>query len=216
MISVKEKLSLINELTNLRCIVRAHPQYKNKFLHIHNLIERIYDPKTPSYKLSLKECNGIGNLELYHLLDKNYQTVFDSILQSLSSILKSRGYRYDIHTAQEHKLFGSSEGADAKNPYVPLGILSGSLTVQETQTARDLSIFSYSIGRYYGDFANFMVAFYLEPLDSNGQTLQDPRLINPIVLDANWDKNNSQYALNLALSQVSKFEKSSKYPFRRD
>lgn len=149
------------------------------------LVERLFDPSTPTYQFSLRkgsECRDIpsGLLNRYS---------FFNITRELREILKARGYRelVEIWTGQEHRIIGSSNLNNAM-AYVPIAVFENHLTLEEVRRARELSLVIVNAGHSYycTDRKDALItgAVSLEPLDMDGKTIRDPRAIDLNRLDA--------------------------------
>lgn len=147
------------------------------------LVEKIFDPKTPTYELSPSKINRefcqYGRPG--HIASSEVDA-YAALLDNLTAFLIERGFRHGITTPQEQALLGSSEWLDYPNsPYTPVGILKGALSVKEAQAARELSMrddanihmFVLAI-----PWAESFVPITLEQLDSEGTTVRDPRPID--------------------------------------
>lgn len=187
-----------------------------KFRPVRLLIERIFDSRTPTHKFSL-----IGvTIEFYrgglwHLVHAEEKDAYSALEEGLVAILTDRGYREDISTFQEHCLFGSTQPITyAKNPYTPIGILKGNITVEEARQARLLAMVRATVHSYYCLLSLRSEVIALEPLDSSGATIRDPRLINMNRLDEVLAQGVPvEQAINLS---VIPFTKSYNFPNARD
>lgn len=90
----------------------------------------------------------------------------------------------NILTSQEHKIFGSSNSGEKyeNNPYTPLAILDGRMSVEECNRGRiEKGTLENIAGSFWG-IKYIKCEMSLEPLNLNedskeyGQTMQDPIL----------------------------------------
>ncbi|MCX6769504.1 MAG: hypothetical protein NT051_02370 [Candidatus Micrarchaeota archaeon] len=150
------------------------------------LIDRIFDKKTPYFELSVVELFRVaGKVSIFN--DK-----WSEIEKMINAVLFNRGYREsaDFTTIQEHRLAGGTppgNNFEAENKYVPVGVLNGKLTINEAQRARELAAVMRICRVAYADNPLESIAS-LEPLDGNGMTMRDPRLLDRKILTEDLKK----------------------------
>ena len=189
-----------------------------EFGGVEALVDKIFDPKTPTYEISTGAtlADALFGGGLVQLLPADEKSTYMELLKSLAAVLEERGYREgsEIASFQEHRLVGSSLPAKyAEMPYVPIGILDGKLTVEETRRARELAVMRSAHGRYYGLEEGTMAQVALEPLNDNKETIRDPRLLDMAKLDAALATLPFMQALDAATIIA---QRSADFPFRRD
>jgi hypothetical protein len=150
-----------------------------------NLCEKYLSGTTPSHKLSIMGAT----IDPYNLLPylKNREAGLSLIKQlasGLTDLLHELGYRNNIETHQEHRLFGSSGSGLNSNadefPYTVGAILNRDITVEEARKARELEKLHGAIGKHWGiedriERSTFMI---LPPIDDFGKTIRDPVLVD--------------------------------------
>lgn len=122
---------------------------------------------TPSHLISLRRFRNL----------QHFISVPDDLVLKVITNLKSKGYRDNIYTYQEHQIFGSTMNEYSDEPYIPIGFLAGELSLSEIAKARSLEKIFEATGYYFNNCALFVTAS-LEPLDSIGRTIRDPILLN--------------------------------------
>ena len=158
-------------------------------------IANCLDPDAPSHTISKMELLS-RTLALWHNLDPNDRQRYEELGDQVDKILEERGYRENIHTYQEHQIIGSTEWIKyAEEPYKPIGIIKGELTVNETNKARQLAKRQSAFGSYFN--LDDLVQVSLEPLDENGNTIRDP-----IVLNERLEPLPTQYAANFPFKRA--------------
>lgn len=182
------------------------------------LVEKIFDPKTPTYKIStgMTLVDALFGGGLVQLIPADEKNSYKEILDALIAVLENRGYREgpDIRSFQEHRLIGSTMSAKyAERPYTPIGILDGKLNLKEVQRARELAVGHSAHGDYYGLEEGTMAQVALEPLNDNEETIRDPRLLDMAKLDAALATLPFAQALDAATIIA---QRSANFPFRRD
>lgn len=189
------------------------------FQEVETMIDRIFDPETPTYALKISAVTSIflfgGRLIL---VPPEKQEAYQRLEECLAGILLSRGYRDGggIYTYQEHCLMGSTEWeGHAQNPYTPIGILDGKLAIEETRVARRLAVIFSSVDSVYSvhSIKSRLVTASLEPLDDAGVTIRDPRLLDRARLDAALRTLSYAQALDACAIPA---QRSMDFPFRRD
>ncbi|VVB56835.1 Uncharacterised protein [uncultured archaeon] len=206
----------LKQLKAIEQAVKANPKAQSGFAHLSGLVEFIFDKKTPTYALNLKQTDVGGHFDLYRQLSEPDAVQLQAFLEGLSGVLLKRGYRSNLLTTQEHQLKGSS--AEYKpDSYVPIGLALDQLTLSESRRARQLQVFDGATPSYYGvKNGDFSVTILLEELDSSGRTKQDPRLISesPVPYSQDYGALALVYP-TLTISGLPHV-KSSNYPYRRD
>lgn len=164
------------------------------------------DPNTPSYKRNLVKLIRMH-------FDNTQKDIVDEDLNKFIKLrndaetwLKSVGYRYGTHTGQEARLVaGTIKDEYSKDPYKPTGLIDGYSSLEEIHKARNLErCFGASIGlnHFYELLEGFNIkivrGYSLEPLDKEGNTIKDPRL------------------LDQDFNEIPGLKKTNKFPFRRD
>jgi hypothetical protein len=165
----------------------------NNFLRIHNALgyfKKIEDASTPNHELNLTNFFISESLIVKALLSYDFsQRIIDEmkyIMKKYRTALHEMGYRTDIQTVQEHKLMGSKCRYDS-NPYIPIGVMKGDLTIEEAIKARRLVKYQFAIKENYiipQDISSNLVVddscvrVRLEDLAEDGTTVFDPRLCN--------------------------------------
>ena len=135
------------------------------------------DPNTPSHLLSLHQI-ARETFKYFHQVEPQDQARLEEIADQVDRVLRERGYREDILTYQEHTLLGSTVWIKyAEQPHTPIGIVTGKLSVDEANKARQLSKIHSAFGHFFGASEN-LVPISLELLDANGITMRDPQLLN--------------------------------------
>jgi len=146
-------------------------------------VESCYDPNTPSHNISrIGAMTSIMNLHTYFPDRNAFFKKAEPLIERVMEHLADLGYREDISTYQEHKLVGSTQWREySKNPHKPIGVMKGDLTVEEANRARGLERFQGALRYYFGieeDIDKFLVNISLEPLDADGNTVRDPRVLD--------------------------------------
>ena len=189
-----------------------------EFEGVEALVDKIFDSKTPTYRISTGATlvNALFGGGLVQLLPEDEKSTYTELLKSLVAVLEERGYREgpDIASFQEHRLIGSTQSVKhTETPYVPIGILDGKLNVQETRKARELAVMRSVFASYYSLEEGTMVQVVLEPLNGNGETIRDPRILDMAKLDAALATLPFAEALDTATIIA---QRSADFPFRRD
>ena len=92
-------------------------------------------------------------------------------------MLENKGYRTNYLTPQEQRLKGIPYcSINNTQPHTPLGIVNGTLSINETKTARKLAKIEFVEGKYFNKNNSTMI--YLEPLDETGKTIKDPQMLD--------------------------------------
>lgn len=201
------------QLKAVETVLKSCPQAQEDFVRLQNLVGRIFDKKTPTFAISLKQTDALAFLSFYKAMSSFHPPSvgnLDMLFKGLSGVLLQRGYRLNILTTQEHALSGSSK-FDAYQFYIPLGLLQGKMTLDETRKARELQLFSGALAAYYPSLPveDFYLTVRLETLGSDGRTLRDPR---PISI---CPPPEIQSLGQLTLGGLE-HQKSDNYPNRRD
>lgn len=153
------------------------------------LIESIFDPRTPSFRLGFRELrsNLIVAGSIWSHIPQDDRPALTELHDELVSILHTRGYRKLSHilTLQEDLLRGASHpGEGITTEHVPLGILGGDITPEEARKARELQGCVNTLFSYHDlpDDSPLIVdevwlPVSLEPLNSNNETERDPQVV---------------------------------------
>ena len=136
---------------------------------------------TPPYALDIQSAQ-VDLLNCMRYVDPYKVELLLDTSKLIEQMLIERGYRHDIETHQEHRLFGSSGSGTTDKasqfPYTPNGILAGKLSVEEANKARELQRYLSGVqGHYFGIDEPFVMVT-LEPLNPDGTTLRDPRMVS--------------------------------------
>lgn len=179
------------------------------------LLDKLFDEKTPTYNFT----STSGWQEFYNLwshLPDEKQGLREEIGKIVSGILHQRGFRSNIATWQEHTILGSTTWVGySKTPYVPLGILKGGMAVEEVQLARELEVTQNAFLSYYGGKEGELIQVTSEPLDSEGKTIRDPRVIDMDKM-ADFFKKGVPLAEAIEGSLVRNLVKSPDFPAPRN
>ena len=180
------------------------------------LIEKIFDPETPTFDLSLSGLSTrfYDSTKLASLSPSN-KKCYLALHAALRELLLDRGYRPHIYTNQEVRLIGGSEMSEFSSQlYIPLGMVTEGLGLEEARTARQLAVFTHvPDGYYHLRTKNATVPIALEPLDADGMTVRDPRCLDMRKLKAALRRLPFEEALDRAARES---EKSDDFHFRRD
>ena len=143
-------------------------------------VSKIFNPDTPTHELSrIKTVTQV--MKFYHSLPPTEQQKLDSIQEQLLAILHERGYRDNILTYQEHQLIGSTVWIGySGNPFKPIGLVEGELTIPEANTARLLEKCTAAEGEFF-DIPQETVRISLEQLDPEGNIIRNPRLLDDML-----------------------------------
>ena len=143
--------------------------------------EKYLGDNLSSHRFSLMGAH-IDSYRLIRNLEKRDEgtLLLDKLAEALALMLQESGYRNNIHTHQEHLLFGSSGSGLTKNahenPYIVGGVLMGDITVEEARRARGLEYMAgNALGRHWG-YDDELHCLLLSEIDDNGITLRDPVL----------------------------------------
>ncbi|MDO8554267.1 MAG: hypothetical protein Q7S22_05645 [Candidatus Micrarchaeota archaeon] len=211
---------LINRKTALTELTRILKKIDRReaFHEVGTLIEKIFDPKTPTYELDRFKVQIIFYENGKHMLiPLDTKKAYEELRQALDEVLRLRGYRSNILTYQEHCLLGSTQSETfARDPYKPIGILRRELGIEETMLARKLELKGGARAYFYGLKREGIIGVTtsLEPLDTEGRTVRDPRPIS-------MEKLDEALAKGIPLEQifdlcVIPFVKDPEFPFRRE
>ncbi|MDD5339979.1 MAG: hypothetical protein PHV13_01885 [Candidatus ainarchaeum sp.] len=195
------------------------------------LIMDIFSDETPTFSLDpglllKEECIFFENLKV--LLPTEKQGMWLELAAELEQVLHERGYRSsaNISTWQEHELNGSTTNSGySSQPYKPLGVIHSEmrplpkglapLAVEEARWARELSVAAGVHSNYYGlPKGKTQLQVFLEPLDSSGNTIRDPRPIYVGNLGALLALHSLEDAIEKSL--IPNVVKSEDFPNRRD
>jgi hypothetical protein len=172
-------------LREMRRLAATIPGDRNgeAFKGIKLLVEKIFDPKRPSYELGFGDLtHACCNQRIFGGIPKTEQKAYFGLIDRIRMAMIGFGYREDIATYQEHLACGSTKCGEhmklyENKPYTPLGILNGELTIEETRRARILEVRRGAMCcRYSMKGAMIHVAY--EPLDNQGNTIRDPRVFD--------------------------------------
>ena len=174
-------------------------KYNVQLNYLRLLVEKIFGAKTLTSEISFARLWGPVYLTMSCLKDSK-QNDFWSLGQEIGALLKEIGYRENTGTRQEHKLIGGDVWV-GYHPYKPIGVLDGSITIEEARKARKLEIKTNALSVYYGlqdkSLANKVAktAYFIskaqdkgtlfilcESLNDNGETIRNPRPINKEML----------------------------------
>ena len=139
-------------------------------------IANCLNPDAPSHLISR---GGLltTTLALWREIDPNDSQRYEELGKQVDKILEERGYRDNIYTWQEHKIIGSTVWIKySEEPHKPIGIIMGEFTVEEANRARQLAKRQSAFGQYFG--LDDLIKVSLEPLDENGNTVRDPRVLD--------------------------------------
>ncbi len=157
------------------------------------MIERIFDPTTPSSTLSMKAVNlATTNMALLAPEDRHESFIVGpagtkGFAAQLNAVLHGMGHRElrGVLTSQEHKLAGSSLAVS--DPYMPIGIAQGEMGIDEVNVARRLIGVVTALDAYFDVserpdimFDEVSVRISLEPVGADGRTVCDPRVVQII------------------------------------
>jgi hypothetical protein len=152
-----------------------------QIMHALDFFRRLENPETPTHSISLSRFY-ISKAHLFRRVNGS-RTLVEDVMERYESILYEIGYRQNINTAQEHALIGSSEWKDyLDEPYTPIGLIKGSLTLEEVSKARGLLKGHSAIQDYFEvspeDLVcdNFSIMIKLEDINEEGRTVRDPRI----------------------------------------
>lgn len=190
------------------------------FRQVEALIDRIFDPRTPTNKIELEASRKIFRFSPDSTempVQQDDKEAYGVLQNAIITLLKDRGYRPkgDICTYQEHRLVGSTGQVDEfeRTPYTPLGILTGEVTLQEVIRARALMIHTQAMDAMYGlEVEEIFVPVTLEPLNERGETKRDPRVLDSARLEAAIRVGTAD-AIESCIIQA---EKIPDFPYKRD
>lgn len=188
-------------VTRLEEIIQMSSE-PEEFQGLRAYLERCFSSDIPSHKRRITDLS----LEFAHrhrFVRPEDAAAYDSLRKQGIKLLENMGYRSNIWTSQEHALGGSS-GQVPTDPYKPLGLLDGTLTLEETRRSRELSriagasitFFEFPDTTFPKDVLSITVT--LEPLDDEGNTIRDPQ------------------PLNRNLQPITNYRKTGEFPYRRD
>lgn len=152
---------------------------KIKLKTLRDMLLKISDPAVPTHELHYRDLIQVPYVSAK--LNGPDHAEFNDLFAEVRQHMESLGYRQDILNLNEHMLKKSSlhgDNLDSK-PYLVRGIVHSQLTLEEAKCARQLEKFFLA----YGDFFNIKeetVKASLEPLDENGYTLRNPRLVEVV------------------------------------
>lgn len=188
------------------------------FREVAALIDRIFNPRTPCFELSIRTTASIaGNPKLTEFMARaGLAEKYKDLGDGLMCVLLDRGFRdWDFHTPQEHRLTGSGYPAryDA-SPHIPICVQEGQ-SIRETDIARRLAVRFAAQAPYFGgpEASRFIASF--EPLDSEGRTIRDPRRLSQDKAALATSLLHLPYETVLDAAAVP-FSRSDRFPFRRD
>lgn len=182
-------------LTNAVEGVGAAGKFQKHIDKVLAAVSQIYDPSTPSYKISLRKLSDI-NVNGLTILQQvaGPQEAYLEIINRVRNDLINTGYRDPslFMTAQEHKIIGSTpfrpswepilREKDIKYPHRSVGLVNKQMTLPETRKARELAKFIWDPSGTSGLSFNLdfdEVYFSLESLTDDGLTVKDPLLLGP-------------------------------------
>ncbi len=171
------KADILRELRRIAGTVETR-KGKREFGRVSLLVEKIFDPKTPSYQLSIMGMASEFIKHGFHVPGTE-MGAYSGLIVRLQQVLIGLGYREDISTYQEHTALGSTTGNYAKTPYTPIGVLEGKLTIEDARQARILEVTTAVFAANYG--LNGGVGYThvsLEQLDDAGNSVRDPRPVD--------------------------------------
>ncbi|MFA6489733.1 MAG: hypothetical protein WCT52_03540 [Candidatus Micrarchaeia archaeon] len=181
------------------------------------IICKLCDAKSPSWQFSVgMGMKSLSGFNLWPYTD-GWKKTARELASFIDNALRAKGYRGNgsILTWQEHRLIGSTIDYMV-SPYMPIGIETGKLSIEEAKLARELVVFEDFIACHFGNSpALFYVPALLEPLDANGLTVRDPRQINSAKFSLLAEKG-ALYEEAVEGSLVRGLEKSGNFPARRD
>lgn len=143
-------------------------------------ITNALNPATPTHEINLQDVQRVYFIagELPERLQRGFHDELEPLVNQVVSELKARGHRRDTLTYQEHQILGSTQKEKyAQDPYKPIGIIKRDLTIIEAQRARRLAVKTGALAHYFNKEMSF-IAVSLEPLDSQGNTVRDPVLLD--------------------------------------
>ena len=159
------------------------------------MVETIFDRSAPSFAISLEDIrlfvfSAQTTFRLFKLPETPGQiplmTELSGVCESLCDVLFQRGHRRlsSLMTRQEHALMGS--GVDVPDPYIPVGFVTGKLSLEETRLARErrgffpglIDFFIGLEGRSELSILEMYLRCTFEPLDEHGRTARDPRVLS--------------------------------------
>lgn len=190
-------LKLLNELER----IIGESKDPQAFDELKQYLEECFSPDTPSHNISIGSINmGFGRL--YNSVNPDQWEVYESLKDQVVAWFEAIGYRDKIKTPQEDRLIGGSEDTKhTDNPYKPIGLILGEMTIEEARRARELARVCGALTSHYviEEPENKMaINVTLEPLDNDGNTIQDPRPVD------------SQ------LNPIEKFSKAESFPYKRN
>ena len=152
----------------------------------YDYVVKCFDPDTPSHEIFLGKVYRITHRGgLSHLIKREDQNRYEKLVEQVEQILIQRGYRYTDYylTSQEHRILDPSAPHVCEDePYKPVGITKGELTVEEAKRARELARYSTALEHYFCmEKDGRVVKFSLEPLDENGNTIRDPQVLDDML-----------------------------------
>jgi hypothetical protein len=180
-----DQTRVFEELSEMLSGLEISGPYHDRFREALDYLSMCSDPNTPSHKISPIGLEAVLSFS-WPLIPEDKQGAYEALLNQAQQVLRDRGYRSDIFTFQERCLLDLQPGGErAKDPYKPLGVSDGKLSVEETKRARELAKCGSAQGRYFVlDPEEVGVRISLEPLDEDGNTVRDPQLLddnlNPI------------------------------------
>ncbi|MDE1798123.1 MAG: hypothetical protein KGH63_01820, partial [Candidatus Micrarchaeota archaeon] len=159
------------------------------------LVERIFNPSTPAYRLSMRQVDtafdGLVNFTVQNEpgLVVRMGVGKAELQDALGAVLYSRGYRPEPKTAFEHRLIGSSEGAYLGDSRMPIALAQRLARLQEPERpaalpalcaeygrARELEVFfdGYAYPFEFAQPSRELVAVSFEPLTPEGRAAREP------------------------------------------
>ncbi|OGM01817.1 hypothetical protein A3K72_03385 [Candidatus Woesearchaeota archaeon RBG_13_36_6] len=157
-----------------------------KAVEAYDYLDKCFDPNTPSHEIFLGEVYRITHRgELSHLIKREDQNRYEKLVEQVEQILIQRGYRYADYylTSQEHRILDPSAPHVCEDePYKPVGITNGKLTVEEAKRARELARYTTAFKRWFCmQEDGKLVKVSLEPLDKDGNTIIDPQVLDDML-----------------------------------
>ncbi len=194
--------SILNEVKKI--VARSgHEQWRYTTL-LENL-EKTFNPKTLSHERDFRHFDMyfVGFINGHCSVRDEDKDRFWELRNETAKFLEGLGYRHSLDrlTYQEAS-FASPPKDEVDNPYTPIGVLSGAITIEEALKARELSVFTYAHSAYFEGLEKAIGLSYvrisLEPLDKDGRSVRDPQLLDE------------------DLKPVTTFEKAKIFPFPRE
>jgi hypothetical protein len=148
----------------------------SKLNTLREMFLKLSDPKIPSHELHYRDL--IQVLYLGAKMNDSDNAEFVALLTDVGKHMESVGYRQDILNLSEHMLRKSSLHGDnmEDTPFLVRGVVHSQLKPAEANYARQLEKYFITYGEFFNVKEKHVMAS-LEPLDEQGYTLRNPRLV---------------------------------------